>query len=258
MAIRSGEKVRALLNGLGEFQKIAVFGGKSDLALAILSRLPISDDSEIFLCGRNLSNFQIPDELSQFQVRPIDIDFRNVSEAKNIVSEVFQIGDIDLVILAFSILGDEDSQLQPDLFADVLFNNFFSQAVLLNQINAKMTEQKHGHILVFSSVAGIRPRKRNFVYGASKFGIDFIAQGLQRSNHKNNVHITILRPGFIHTKMTNGITPAPFAINQDLFSRIASRALARKKPIVYAPRILLPVMFLLKLLPEKIYRVIDK
>jgi decaprenylphospho-beta-D-erythro-pentofuranosid-2-ulose 2-reductase len=116
----------------------------------------------------------------------------------------------------------------------------------------------HGQILLISSVAGIRPRRRNFVYGVSKFGVDFIAQGLQKGSLENNVFITILRPGFVHTKMTSGLPAAPFATSRDIVAKIASKGLLRKKRIVYAPRILVLVMFILRLLPERIFRILDQ
>jgi decaprenylphospho-beta-D-erythro-pentofuranosid-2-ulose 2-reductase len=113
-------------------------------------------------------------------------------------------------------------------------------------------------ILQISSVAGIRPRRRNFVYGVSKFGVDFVAQGLQKESVEKNVFITILRPGFVHTKMTTNMPPAPFATEKIRVAKIATRALAKKRRIVYAPKILLFVTLVLKLLPERIFRIVDK
>jgi decaprenylphospho-beta-D-erythro-pentofuranosid-2-ulose 2-reductase len=115
----------------------------------------------------------------------------------------------------------------------------------------------HGHVLIFSSVAGIRPRRRNFVYGLTKFGVDFLAQGLQKVNCKKNVYITILRPGFVFTKMTSGLHPAPFATDVDKVGKIAAKAILKRKRIVYAPRALFLLMGVLRILPEHLFRKID-
>ena len=238
-----------------EYKKILVLGGKSDLALAILKLLPMSKGAEIVLCGRYMSQFDCPVSLKQYRVKNLELDFLNFQICEEIVEEVFLAGNVDLVIIAFGILGNEERQLNPDLFREVLQTNFFSQALLLNLINSKLVNQSHGQILQISSVAGVRPRKRNFVYGVSKFGVDFIAQGLQKMN--SGVHITILRPGFVYTKMTSKVSAAPFATNRNYVAKVAVSGLLKRKRIIYAPRILVIVMFILKLLPERLFRIID-
>jgi decaprenylphospho-beta-D-erythro-pentofuranosid-2-ulose 2-reductase len=247
-----------MLNGLGEYQKILVLGGKSDLALAILRQIPIAEDAEIILLGRDLKSFSIPDFLKSFSTSRIEVDFKNIEVAKETINEIFEKMDIDLAIIAYASLGNEEFQLDPEIFAEVIYTNFYSQALVFNQINSRMLKQMHGQILHISSVAGIRPRKRNFVYGVSKFGVDFIAQGLQKQNTDKNVFITILRPGFVHTKMTAKMSPAPFATEKSKVAALAARALMGKRGIVYAPRILRIVMLVLKLLPERIFRLVDR
>ena len=247
-----------MLSKVGEIQSVLLLGGKSDLGLATLAKLPISKNARIILCGRDMNAFEIPDTLSKFQVQKVEVDLADTAKAMLIIDEVFEGGDVDLAIIAYATLGSEQFQLNHEVFAKVLNNNFYSQALLLNQINSRMRHQMSGQILQISSVAGIRPRKANFVYGASKFGVDFIAQGLQKQNLGSNVFITILRPGFVHTKMTINMSPAPFATNESAVAKIAANGLRKRKRIVYAPRILFLVMFILKLLPERIFRILDK
>jgi decaprenylphospho-beta-D-erythro-pentofuranosid-2-ulose 2-reductase len=232
-----------------------VLGGKSDLAHSILEYLPISTDAEIVLCGRDIAGFRPQENLNQYRVRNLELDFVDLRRSEGVIDEIFVAGKVDLVIIAYAILGNEKHQLNGELFREVLETNFFSQALLLNLINAKMVDQSHGQILQISSVAGIRPRKRNFVYGVSKFGVDFIAQGLQKVN--TDVHITILRPGFVYTKMTSKVAAAPFPTNRNRVAKIAVSGLLKKKRVVYAPRILVVVMFVLKLFPERLFRIID-
>jgi decaprenylphospho-beta-D-erythro-pentofuranosid-2-ulose 2-reductase len=247
-----------VLNGLGEYQKILIVGAKSDLALEILGQLPLARDADIILLGRNLDSFVFPNFLNAFSIQRIEAEFTNVETTNDTIVGIFDDGDIDLAIIAYASLGNEERQLDSDIFAEVLFNNFYSQALILNQINSSMSMQMHGQILLISSVAGIRPRRRNFVYGVSKFGVDFIAQGLQKLNVDKNVFITILRPGFVYTKMTTNMPPAPFATDKTEVAKIAIRALVKNKRIVYSPRILRLMMFVVKLLPERIFRVVDK
>jgi decaprenylphospho-beta-D-erythro-pentofuranosid-2-ulose 2-reductase len=247
-----------MLNGLGEIQSVAVLGAKSDLAVSILKDLPLSRDAEIILYGRNLQSFSLPDKLKVFRNTMIEVDFQDIEAARKEISSLFSRGDIDLVVIAYAILGNEDHQLDADLFASVLHVNLYSQAILLNDVYSRMAIQKHGQILLISSVAGMRPRRRNFVYGVSKASVDFLAQGFQKLTSDSNVFLTILRPGFVFTKMTGGMKPAPFATSQGKVSQIAVKGLKRKKKVVYAPRKLIMVMFLIRLLPERLFRLLDK
>jgi decaprenylphospho-beta-D-erythro-pentofuranosid-2-ulose 2-reductase len=186
------------------------------------------------------------------------MNFKDTVDCELLVADVFRKRDVDLVIVAYALLGKEESQLNSEQFAEILFTNFYSQALLLNQVNHNLRLQKHGQILVFSSVAGMRPRRKNFVYGVTKSGIDFISQGLQKDNVGQGVGITIVRPGFVYTKMTRESSPAPFAIDLERAARISAEGLVGKKRVVYAPRILKIVMNALKLFPESIFRLIDK
>ena len=247
-----------MLNSFQEYQRVLVLGGKSDIALATLALLPFSIDAEISICGRGLHSFDYPIWMNSYQVTEYELDFVNIKECESMLKSFFKRGDVDLVIIAYALLGNEENQLNPELYSELLFTNFFSQAILLNQVNHNLRLQKHGQILVFSSVAGIRPRKKNFVYGATKSGIDFISQGLQKNNNGENVDITIVRPGFVFTKMTQRSTPAPFAISLEFAARISANGLIRRRKVVYAPSILRIVMKVLSLLPERIFRLIDK
>ena len=247
-----------MLNGLGEIQSVAILGAKSDLAISILTELPLSKDVEVFLYGRNLQSFSLPDNLHGIRSVSIELDFQDVKKAREEISKLFVGRDIDLVIMAYAILGDEDRQLNADLFASVLHVNLYSQAILLNDVFSGMATQRHGQILLISSVAAMRPRRRNFVYGVSKAGVDFLAQGFQKLSPEDNVFITILRPGFVFTKMTSGMKPAPFATTQANVTRVAVKGLEKKKKVVYAPRKLFLIMFIIKLLPERIFKLLDK
>ena len=247
-----------MLNGIIEYQKVLLLGGKSDLALSTLGNLPLSEDAELFLCGRNMHSLTVPTKLDCFQITKIETDFSSISDSCNIVEKIFDTTDIDLVIFAYAFLGEESSQLVHVNYEKTLRTNFLSQAMILNLTHSRLSLQMHGQILVFSSVAGVRPRRRNFVYGVSKFGIDFLAQGFQKLIPDNNVRITILRPGFVYSKMTTNLKPAPFATHPNVVARIATNALRKNKRIVYAPRYLNFVSFVLRLIPEPVFKIIDK
>jgi decaprenylphospho-beta-D-erythro-pentofuranosid-2-ulose 2-reductase len=247
-----------MLNSFGSYQKVVVFGGKSDLANSILLNLPLCADTEIVLIGREFdlnTNFNFHNAAT---VTIQEVDFCDIDTAELIVKEIFSSQDVDLAIFAYAILPREDIQVDESVLKEVFQVNTLSQVTLMSCVAALMRRQKHGQILHISTVASIRPRRRNFVYGASKSSVDFFARGLQKVCWEDNVFLTILRPGFVPTKMTIGLSPAPFATTRLEVAKITARALRKKTKIVYSPRYLKGVMAIIRILPEKVFRFIDE
>ena len=121
-------------------------------------------------------------------------------------------GDLDVVIVAFGQLGE-----QSDLDGDAAAAAALAQVNFAGAVSASMAtaarfrEQGHGQLVVLSSVAGERVRKANFVYGSTKAGLDGFAQGLGDSLVGTGASVLVVRPGFVHSAMTAGLKPAPFA-----------------------------------------------
>ena len=121
----------------------------------------------------------------------------------------------------------------------------------------RMRDQGHGTIAVLSSVAGERVRKSNFPYGASKAGLDGFCQGLGDFLHGTGVDVLVVRPGFVHTKMTAGMKPAPFATTPDKVAGAVVAGLRRGAHTVWAPPALRFMMMGLRHLPRPLFRRID-
>ncbi len=121
-------------------------------------------------------------------------------------------GPIDIAVLAFGILGDQ-AEAERDAAAAVriLHTDFVAQASLLTVLAQRMRERGRGTLVVFSSVAGQRVRRANYVYGAAKAGLDGFASGLADALHSSGVRVVIARPGFVIGRMTAGMAPAPFS-----------------------------------------------
>ena len=98
-----------------------------------------------------------------------------------------------------------------------------------------MRRQGHGHIVVLSSVAGERGRASNYVYGSSKAGLDAFAQGLNDALAGSGVKVTVVRPGFVHSKMTRGLKSAPLAATPRQVAEVAVKGMKAGKHTVWAP-----------------------
>ena len=103
-------------------------------------------------------------------------------------------------------------------------------------------------------MAGVRARADNYVYGSTKAGLDAFAQGLGDAVHEDGVHVMVVRPGFVRTKMTAGLPEAPFATTPAAVAAAIESGLRRRAHTVWAPAPLRPLMSLLRHVPRAIFR----
>ena len=172
------------------------------------------------------------------------------------VEDVFaRYGDIDLVLAAAGALGDQaELEHDPQAAAELITTNFTGLAAALLAAAGCMRAQGYGRIVVISSVAGDRPRKANFIYGSTKSGLDAFAQGLGDSLVGTGVGVTVVRPGFVVGRMTEGMDPAPFATTPEAVAEAVVRGIAAGADVVYAPPVLRWVFAVMKQLPRAVWR----
>jgi short-subunit dehydrogenase len=113
---------------------------------------------------------------------------------------------------------------------------------------------RRASIVVFSSVAGVRVRRANYVYGSAKAGLDGFSSGLADALYGTGVHLLIVRPGFVVGRMTEGMTPAPLSSTPDQVASATVRALAKRRRTVWVPWSLRPMFIGLRLLPQFVWR----
>jgi decaprenylphospho-beta-D-erythro-pentofuranosid-2-ulose 2-reductase len=131
--------------------------------------------------------------------------------------------------------------------------NFLGTVAFLNAISQKMKKQGHGQILVVTSVAGVRPRKANYIYGSTKAGLEFYSLGLASELSEFGVTLKIVKPGFVFTRMTSNLDAAPFSITPEALAGVVVKNLNKKRTIIYVPGILRYVFCLLRMLPNSIF-----
>jgi decaprenylphospho-beta-D-erythro-pentofuranosid-2-ulose 2-reductase len=232
-----------LLNAFGSFQSVALLGSDSDIGKQILNNFEKANIRKLYLFSRSGA--------STFETAiPICVDFSSPDDRKKAVKSIFADGDLDCAIIAFGVLNGS--------LMELMNINYVATAELLYEIAEKMRIQGHGQILIISSFAQIRPRTENFAYGSTKSGLDFFARGLAAALEGSGVRITILRPGFVHSKMTKGMKKQPFSITSELAGELGAKALRKSQLVSYAPKVLGLVAIVFRILPEKFFRVITK
>ena len=233
-----------------QFQNIMLIGGKSEIALETIRNIHMVPNANVFLLGRQIETQSI--SIEGAQTFRFDYDINDSVDRLEVVSQLLTDKDFDLIVLAVGYLGNQPNLSTLSQNQEVLKVNFSYSAEVLEFVVQHLKMQKHGKILILSSVASVRPRKGNYVYGAAKAGLDFLARGLQLDLEGSGAEIYIARPGFVHSRMTNGITPAPFAISAAKAGELCAKGITGSKKVFYVPGVLRFVMLVVRFLPRKI------
>ena len=232
-----------------------LLGGTSEIGLAILAALRAPADTEVILAGRDEQRLAAAGKELPYQVRTVPYEAIATEHHQAFVDAIFAEGPLDMVISAAGILVPQDD-VEHDVqrAAEMIETNFTGHVTSLLAIAARMRAQGQGTIVVLSSVAAVRPRKANFVYGAAKTGLDAFARGLTDSLHGTGVRVLLVRPGFVTGRMTAGLDPAPMATTPDQVGQATVAALRGRKSAVWIPKRLGLLAVALRLIPRPAWR----
>ncbi|MDQ1631854.1 MAG: decaprenylphospho-beta-D-erythro-pentofuranosid-2-ulose 2-reductase [Frankiaceae bacterium] len=242
-------------DALGGVQTVLVLGGTSELAQATLAAMDLRPGARVVLAGRDASALRAV-SVPGATVTTLEWDAADSASGPALIDlAVAELGDIDVVLAAAGILGQQDrAEVDYAHAASILQVNLVGLAATLLPAAAALKRQGHGVLVVFSSVAGLRGRRSNFVYGASKAGLDALSEGLQASLVGTGVRLVLVRPGFVRSKMTAGMEDAPFATTPDVVGKAVAKAIRRGSAVVHVPRVLGPVFVAMRSLPRGVFR----
>lgn len=245
-------------DALGAVQSVLVLGGGSEIAQAITRRLVAERARTVLLAGRAPERLEASaEELRRAGasiVETVSFDAEDTQTHPAFVDEAFaRHGDVDLVLVAFGVLG-EGAEGDPAAAVDVARTNYLGGVSVMTAAAERLKRQGHGTLVVLSSVAGERARRSNYVYGSSKAGLDAFAQGLGDALQGTGVDVIVVRPGFVRTKMTQGLDPAPFATDPDAVAGAVLGGLRKGSHTVWAPPIMRWIMSVLRHLPRPLFR----
>jgi len=251
-------------DALGSPQSVLLLGGGSEIGLAITRRLVARRARTVILAGRGPEVLKpAADDLRAAGADSVDVvafDALATDTHDAFVDDVFaRHGDIDLVLMAFGVLGDqEEAERDTDAALAVLRTNFVGAVSVALPVARRLKAQGHGTLLVLSSVAAERARRANFVYGSSKAGLDAFSQGLGDSLAASGARVVVVRPGFVHTKMTAGRRPAPLSTTPEAVADAVVRGLEKGAETIWAPPPLRFVMSAMRHLPRPLWRKIKE
>ena len=246
-----------MIDALGRPQSLLLLGGTSEIAQAV-ARAWADARPVVTLAARpGERRDAAADALRQagLEVHPVDFEAEDTASHPGLVEAVAAERDIDVAVVAFGVLGDEERAWTDHAAAVHLAQVNYTAAVSVGvALAAVIRRQGHGTIVALSSVAGERVRRSNFVYGSTKAGMDGFFLGLGEALREHGGHVLVVRPGFVHTRMTQGRDAAPLSVTADQVAAAVVRGVADRSELIWVPSALRGVMSGLRHLPRPVFR----
>jgi decaprenylphospho-beta-D-erythro-pentofuranosid-2-ulose 2-reductase len=247
-------------DALGAVGSVLILGGYSEIGLAIATRLAGPRHATVVLAGRDQAKLaeaaRVVGDAGAGRVETLPFDAADTASHDSFVTSVSErVGDLDVVVIAFGLLGDQDADAAGgDGAVRLLQANYVGAVSVALPVARLLRRQGHGTLVVLSSVAGERVRKANYIYGSTKAALDGFAQGLGDSLDGSGARVLIVRPGFVKGRMTEGMDPAPLSTTPDAVADATVAALAAGKERVYVPGLLRFVFAAFRHLPRPLWR----
>lgn len=247
-----------MIDALGSPGSLLLVGGTSDIAVATARRYLAERPLRVVVAARDTPRRSaVADELrtAGAEVEVVDFDAEDPSSAERMVAAAAAGGDVDVAVIAFGQLGDQE-QLATDPAAAAALGqvNYVAPVVVGTLLANRMRAQGHGVIVALSSVAGERARRSNYVYGSTKAGIDAYFSGLADSLVGSGVSVLVVRPGFVRSKMTDGLPEAPLSTTPEAVAEAIVSGVRKGRHTVWVPGAMRWVMSGLRHTPRAVFR----
>lgn len=245
---------------LADTRAVVILGGGSDIGIAIAAELVARGAETVVLAGRDLEQMreQALEAGIGVRIETLPFDARHPESHVGVIEEAFTLaGDVQAVVVAFGVLGDTESyEANPALGGGAAVTNFagaVSASLAATRALGRQSQDPHsgtrGALIVLSSIAAMRPRPSNYVYGTTKAGLDFFARGLAASVRGRGVRVLVVRPGFVESKMTRGMRSRLLGTTPDRVAHDVAEGLDGKATVCWSPGVLRWVSILLRIAP---------
>jgi short-subunit dehydrogenase len=237
---------------------VLVLGGRSEIGLEVARRMVTG--RVVVLAARRSAQLdherQRMQDAGASEVHGVDFDADDTDTHAELLAGIGDTyGPIGVAVLSFGILGDQRRAEQDPVHAvAVVHTDYVAQVSVLTTLANLLRAQGAGQIVVFSSIAGARVRRANYVYGSAKAGLDGFASGLADALHGTGVHLLLVRPGFVIGRMTEGMKPAPMSSTPQQVADAVVDGLHQRRRVVWIPSAIRPLSFAMRLLPQAVWR----
>lgn len=249
-----------MLNAVGQAQNLLLLGGTSEIGVAIIKEFLSRGPARVVLAARAESP-RVDGAVAELkaagasEVEVLDFDAMDCDSHPEVIEKAYAKGDIDVAVVAFGSLGDQEELWQNHAkavaSAQLNYTGAVSVGVLLGQ---RMRAQGHGTIVALSSVAGMRVRRSNFVYGASKAGLDAFYLNLGEALRDSGAKVLVVRPGQVRTKMSADVDEAPLTVNKEDVAEATVKAVIDGKDSIFVHPAFQAVTAVFNVIPQAIFR----
>jgi decaprenylphospho-beta-D-erythro-pentofuranosid-2-ulose 2-reductase len=247
-----------VIDAVGSPQSLLLLGGTSEIGLAVAERYARQRPLRITLAARPSERLDAAAKRLRdagATVSTLPFDARQPDTHTEVIEKAFADGDIDVTIVAFGILGDqEEAWTNVDVARELAEVNYVAAVTVGVPLAERLRKQGHGALVALSSAAGERARRSNFVYGSTKAGFDAFYTGLTYALKPHGVTVSVIRPGFVKTKMTDGLKAAPLSQTPEQVAEVVVNAVRNRREQAWAPAAFRPVMSILRHVPRPIFR----
>lgn len=240
-------------------KNILIIGAGSAIAVAT-ARLYAEQHCRLYLTARNEEHLALQKEdlllRGALEVDYALLDANSFDEHDAILERAAEtLGSIDIALICHGSLPDQ-SKCEEDfqLALQEINTNAVSVISLVTRIANRLAAQRSGCIAVVTSVAGDRGRQSNYVYGGAKGMVSIFLQGLRGRLLRSNVQVVDIRPGFVDTPMTAAFAKGPLWSSPEQIAQSIVRGILHKRHTVYAPGYWRIIMFVVRSIPEVIFK----
>lgn len=239
--------------------RVLILGATSGIAEAT-ARLYAREGARLVLAARQPQRLEdIGADLrtrGAAQIETAVVDFTAETDCRaKLVDLAERLGGLDHILLAYGVLGDQETARSDwRQAADIIDVNFRSAAGWTLAAADYLEHQGNGSLVVLGSVAGDRGRRANFIYGAAKAAIATLVEGIAHRFAGKGPHIVVVKPGPTDTAMTAGMKKGGLLWSSpERVAAIVRRAADGGAPVVYAPWFWRYIMLVIRFLPASIF-----
>ena len=235
---------------------ILVIGGNSDIGYAT-AKVFAQNKYNIHLVSRNISQLEIKkkeiEDLYKVECKITSLDILDKENVNNFFNEYLESPTIILIAVGYVEVDEKN-------YEQIAGINYVSQMIFIEKSLIKYkTQKKLNTIIGISSVAGDRGKKKGSVYSSSKSAFSSYLDGLRQRLYLDAIHVITVKPGYVKTKMTKNLKlPKILISNVNHVGNKIFKAYKNKKNTLYVPRYWSIIMFIYKMIPETIFKIIAK
>jgi decaprenylphospho-beta-D-erythro-pentofuranosid-2-ulose 2-reductase len=240
-------------------RRMIIFGATSAIAEATAREFARRGDA-FFLVARSPERLQaLAADLTLRGASNVAVrsqDLRDAAAYEEMIEQATtMLGGLDAALLAHGTLSDQkECENSTDRLLDELQTNAVSVMMLCTHLANRFEAQKRGVIAVISSVAGDRGRRSNYAYGSAKAAVTAFTSGMRQRLRPSGVYVVTVKPGFVDTPMTAAFKKGILWASAGSVAKDISRAMINGTPVIYTPGFWRPIMWIIRSIPEFVFR----